>query len=126
MQSESSFLTEKLNQRTTTHPEKANTRSFHNWPELFKQWESSGLPQKEFCRIHALSYANFVHHRVQLKKAQKTAVSPWLPVKQVPHPLDLSPTSMGFTVKWPNGVCLCVPLQADAPTLQILLTHLGG
>lgn len=120
-----STTTKKLIRKTAESQATPTVPSSH-WPALIKQWENSGLPQKEFCRANALSYANFVYHRMQLKKAQQTKMPPLLAVQKTPSSLDLSFTQRGFTVQWPNGICLGVPNQADVSTLKLLLNHLGG
>lgn len=96
-----------------------------NWHDLIRQWEHSGLPQKEFCREHSLNYSNFVYQRMQLKKLQQISPPRLLPVEKLSD--GLKPlTSTSFIVQWPNGTRLCVPLQADLSTLQALLTYFGG
>jgi hypothetical protein len=102
-----------------------------NWPDIIRQWESSGTPQKEFCHQHALSYNSFVFQRMQLKKAQQatSGITPrLLSVTKEKEADTINPpfTPVGFVVQWPNGIRLCVPPQADAATLGALLSHLGG
>lgn len=100
-----------------------------DWSDMIHQWESSGVPQKEFCHQRAISYNAFVFQRMQLKKAQqaKSVTTPrLLPVTRVAEPVNPPSTPVGFVVHWPSGVRLCVPPHADTVTLNALLSQLGG
>jgi hypothetical protein len=98
-----------------------------DWPAIIRAWESSGIPQKQFCKTHGLSYTAFVYHRMQLNK-QKNGASPLLPVQliQPRQPAMAAPASNCCVVQWPNGVRLTVPSGVDAITLKMLLTTLEG
>jgi hypothetical protein len=100
-----------------------------DWPDMIHQWESSGVPQKEFCHQRAINYNAFVFQRMQLKKAQhaKSAATPrLLPVTPVAEPVNPPSTQVGFVVHWPNGMRLCVPPHAEGVTLRALLSQLRG
>ena len=110
---------------------KATDRS--DWKELVLGWENSGISQKEYCRQKELPYARFVYERSQLiKKHQHSSSGEFLPIKKETKlsateslsSLPALPT--GFVLRCPNGYQLAIPAQADALTLNRLLSFIGA
>ena len=52
--------------------EKKKTRSGQEWLELIQECRTSGLPDREWCRLHSISIKTF-HNKVSgLKKSGST------------------------------------------------------
>lgn len=95
-----------------------------DWPSVMKEWEVSGLPQKEFCQNRSLVYGQFMYHRNRLSQSKKKSPA-LLSVKLHPDdPTASKPAIHGFILQWPNGTRLSIPPGADAMTLKTLLTYL--
>lgn len=105
-----------------------------DWPEQVLAWETSGIRQKEYCRQKELPYARFVYERSQLiKKHRRSRAGQFLPIKQEAKlsPTETSSSSLaalptGFVLRCPNGYQLAIPGQADAVTLNRLLSFIGA
>lgn len=104
-----------------------------DWPEQVLAWETSGVPQKEYCRQKELPYQRFVYERSRLvKNRQRGSAGEFLPIKKA---AKLSATESlsslpalpaGFVLRCPNGYQLAIPTQADALTLNRLLSFIGA
>ena len=53
---------------------KAARRSRAEWEELMSAYETSDLPQREFCRVNGVSYSTFGYWRKRLRTAAVDAV----------------------------------------------------
>ena len=68
-----------------------------DWQRLSKEWECSGLSQKQFCEERGISYISFCYRRGELRKrerqksrlypvpAQPRAVGQFIPVSVEPE-----------------------------------------
>jgi hypothetical protein len=105
-----------------------------DWPEQVLAWETSGVPQKEYCRQKELRYQRFVYERSQLmKKRQNSQAGQFLPIKKEAKlsSMEASPSSLtalptGFVLRCPSGYQLAIPGEADAMTLNRLLSFIGA
>lgn len=102
-----------------------------DWESLTAAWESSGLTRKKFCEQHHLNYRYFVYQRSKLSAKRKSKSSPWLAVKQtLPKPPLISTATTAatplpaFLLRSSQGHQLSIPLDADTPTLKILLAFM--
>jgi hypothetical protein len=96
-----------------------------DWKTIMHEWESSGLPQREFCEKKSLAYTSFMYQRNRIKKS-KSATSSMLPIKLLPLQQASAPmpTTSCFVIQWPNGIRLSIPPHADTATLKSLLIFL--
>lgn len=129
MQSNTLPVSPKKSAKTTGASEK-NFLNPQDWPAISRAWEKSGMPQKQFCSTHGISYSAFVYHRVQLIKAKdknNPIPTPLIPVQLVQPKPSVSTTAPNCCViQWPNGVRLSVPSGADAAIVKTLLTSLAA
>ena len=94
-------------------------------------WETSGLTRQTFCERHQINYRQFVYQRSKLNEKRKHKSSKWLAVKQT---LAKSPSISAattattplpaFLLRSAQGHQLSIPLDADTPTLKILLAFM--
>ena len=94
------------------------------WLELFTEYESSGLPQKDYCKQKGVSYWKFCQQRsnlvkrgllkamrpatVKTKKPAKTMRSqPFLPIQIVEMPQVKLPVMI--EIQLPHGIILRIP-----------------
>ncbi len=69
--------------------ETTERKSRAQWAELMAVYEAGNLPQREFCKRHAVAYSTFGYWRKRL-------ASPVMPSALVAEPLlELSPLSFG-------------------------------
>ena len=89
------------------------------WFEHVKTCESSGLTQPEFCRKNNLSMNTFAYYRSQYLSQQKVpskASSPFVEI-QFPSTISAEP----FSLRFPNGINLCLPQQFNDKQLVKLI-----
>ena len=104
-----------------------------DWKQEILSWEKSGLSQKKYCQQRQLPYARFVYERSQLvKKNQHKSAGEFLPIKKeaklskTESLSSLPALPAGFVLRCPNGYQLAIPAQADALTLNQLLSFIGA
>lgn len=44
-----------------------------DWNAVFEQWQTSGLSQKEFCRVQGIGLSRFHYHRKRLARERAEA-----------------------------------------------------
>jgi hypothetical protein len=94
------------------------------WRRMLRQWRSSGLTVRAFCRMHSLSEPSFYSWRRVL--AQRDAPAPaFVPVHVVAEGVaaDSAPTG-GLELVLGRGRVLRIGPAFDAPTLRRLLVLL--
>jgi hypothetical protein len=101
-----------------------------DWEFLVAAWRTSGLTREEFCQQHQLNYRQFLYQIIKLR-SRKPQPSPWLSVKQASLKSSListtataAQTTSGFLLRSLQGHQLSIPLDADTPTLKILLAFM--
>lgn len=96
-----------------------------DWAKLSKEWEISGLRQRDFCELAGVSYTAFMHKRGLLRKAERQAArlfpvltdrkqaSDFIPVSVEPEESErtvpqtaTSSSSPDLVVELPFGVVL--------------------
>lgn len=101
-----------------------------DWVSLVAAWEASGLTREKFCEQHHLNYRHFVYQRNKLSAKRKSKSSPWLAIKQTPlkSPAISATTAANpiqvFLLRSSQGHQLSIPLDADTPTLKLLLAFM--
>ena len=111
----------------TTLPEQMTV----DWESLVVAWETSGLTRQAFCEHHRINYRHFVYQRSKLNDKRKHKSSKWLAVKQTlakPSSISAAITATtplpAFLLRSSQGHQLSIPLDADTPTLKILLAFM--
>jgi hypothetical protein len=95
------------------------------WLSIFKEWETSALPQREFCAKHKLSYVQFTAWRSKLisrglvERKQPESLQPAKPTLSF-IPLSLNTKSAKpasqlriIEVCLPQGIMLRIPVDAN-------------
>lgn len=95
--------------------------------ELIKQWESSGLSQKQFCEQQGLSYRQFAYWRGLENRSKITQSEPKLlkvvaTLTQPPTPIAPEST---LEVLLPTGVKLYLKNEIDINLASALIQRLG-
>jgi hypothetical protein len=97
-----------------------------DWQHIIAQWQSSGLSQVKFCRIHHLEYNQFAYQRLKLKNnyTKNQAKSKLLPINLLPdYPVNSSENA--FILQLPSGIKLSIPTNAKIDSIKCLLSCLG-
>ncbi len=88
----------------------AIVKSRPDWAALNEQWTRSGLPQKEFCRRHGVSYQAFLKERRHYMQTNATAIkkpassfAEFIPISIEPPPRAATPE---IVVELPMGVTI--------------------
>ena len=87
------------------------------WQQHLKDWQQSGLSQRDYCQQHELTYASFGYWRKRLRTKESTTA------KLVP--ISVSRPAL-ITVYLPSGVRIEVPLHSLADLLPLLSSEAGG
>ena len=101
-----------------------------NWELLATSWESSGLTRQAFCEQHQINYRHFVYQRNKFNAKRKPKASPWLAVKQAQPKSPVIPVTTSatlppsFLLRSSQGHQWSIPLDADTPTLKVLLAFI--
>ena len=85
----------------------SKTRS--EWIEIFKNWEESGLTQKEYCDANDLSFHTFCTSRGKLNKKLKS--SPPFSAKVIPIELPKPMSASVLELRLANGTEIRIPMQ---------------
>jgi hypothetical protein len=83
------------------------------WQQHFKDWQQSGLSQRDYCQKHQLTFSSFGYWRKRLKTSQSTS-SKLIPVS-VSRPALI-------TVYLPSGVRIEAPLHSLVELLPLLFS----
>ena len=81
------------------------------WQQHFKDWQQSGLSQRDYCKQHNLTFSSFGYWRSRLK-ANSTADSKLIPVSVS------RPTSINIYL--PSGIRIETPTHGLADILPLL------
>jgi len=76
-------------------------RDKNQWTAIFKQFESSGLSSREFCRREGLALSSFQRWRRRLGSVVSAEFVELVPTQPCP-----SSSGWSLEVALPNGVCL--------------------
>jgi hypothetical protein len=95
-----------------------------NWVELNSEWESSGLPQKKFCKARDVSYSLFVYERGKLLDKNRKKPKPVFSAARV-VPASISEVSQNLVLRLPTGMRLDIPPRSDLTQVGQLLALLG-
>lgn len=91
------------------------------WADIFEQWQDSNLSQQDFCKVKALSFAQFGYWRKRLNEIEQSqSVKKLLPVNIV-QPNGSAPIS----IKLPNGITLMIESYCSPALMQQTLKVLG-
>lgn len=82
------------------------------WQQHFKNWQSSGLPQRDYCKQNQLSFSSFGYWRNRLKTNSRTE-GKLIPIR-VSRPATIN-------VYLPCGVRIETPLHGLAELLPLLI-----
>ena len=80
------------------------------WLEIFTECESSGLPQKDYCKQKGVSYWKFCQQRSDLVKRgllKAMRSQPFLPIQIVEMPQVKLPVMI--EIQLPHGIILRIP-----------------
>lgn len=81
------------------------------WQQHFKNWQQSGLSQRDYCKQHKLTFSNFGYWRKRLKTGESTTAK-LIPVS-VSRPVLIN-------VYLPSGVRIETPLHGLVELLPLL------
>ena len=95
-----------------------------DWDKVMQVYESSGLPQRSFCKEHDLSFSQFKYHRYQISLKRKSSS------QQVPKP-NFAPVILSSpmphqekemaTLSLPNGIRCELPIGCSREDMLSLL-----
>ena len=100
------------------------------WIEQSSLWESSGLPQKKFCKQAGLSYRQFIYWRNLLNEGKCSPSKPKL-LKITTTEAALKSSTIigepdsGLEVVLPSGIKLYIKIDADIKKACGLIQLLG-
>ncbi len=100
------------------------------WRRVVQQWRQSGLPIRQFCRLHHVSEPSFHAWRRTLKERDaEPSATPFVPVRVVPEPSTVAAAQThshdpGIELILTNGRRLHIGPAFDASTLRRLLSIL--
>jgi len=77
------------------------------WLEIFTESESSGLPQKDYCKQNGVSYWKFCQQRSDLVKRGLMRSQPFLPIQIAEMPQVKLPVMI--EIQLPHGIILRIP-----------------
>lgn len=105
------------------HPKKLTDSE---WRALCDEWESSGIPQKQFCQAKDICYAKFVVWRSKiLTERGKSRTSSFVKVN-VADAAPRAPAESGhIQVRFPTGVSLVVSGYVEKQVLSNVLSLLS-
>jgi len=91
------------------------------WREVFEEWSSSGISQRQFCEERGIAYSTFCYWRGQVlrDRGEEITSSLFLPVEVKP-PVASSP-SQDYEVCLENGVRIRVPPDFEGDSLLRLI-----
>jgi len=96
------------------------------WRERFAQHHQSGLPVREFCRLHALSEKQFHVWRRNLLGSQRTPK----PTTATPKPAAFIPLRLVAEpiaeITFPSGLVLKLPLTTEPALLTRFLAAVAA
>lgn len=95
-----------------------------NWVKLNAEWESSGLPQKKFCKERDISYSLFVYERGKLLEKSRKNSRPVFSIAKVVPPL-IPEIGRNLVLRLPTGICLDIPSGGDLSQVKQVLGLLG-
>ncbi len=82
------------------------------WQQHFKDWQQSGLPQRDYCKLHKLTFSSFGYWRKRLKTGE--------PISGKLIPVSVSRPAL-IHVYLPSGVRIDAPLHSLAELLPLLV-----
>lgn len=101
--------------------EKTKTRSEQEWLELIQECRASGLPDREWCQLHAISIKTFRNKVSDLKKKSYTIPEPQAAPPMQSHevvPLALDSATV-FAADSAAGCMPKVPASYAAVTVRM-------
>jgi len=104
-------------------------KTIEDWRRLNKKWESSGTPQKLFCKEHDIPYATFVYWRSKIVQApsglaKKIAFQEIkAPTYETSLPINSKPT---INISLPGNIAITIPIGVEERVLTILFKSLKG
>jgi hypothetical protein len=93
-----------------------------NWRQemfsLIKQWQTSGINQKDFCKQHDLSMHAFYYWLRKYKQTNTSSNDGFLPVEIVPPVND---TRGDIQIHYPNGVLITLDKAVSISRIKALI-----
>ncbi len=85
---------------------------------LIKQWQTSGINQKDFCKQHDLSMHAFYYWLRKYKQTNTSSNDGFLPVEIVPPVND---TRGDIQIHYPNGVLITLDKAVSISRIKALI-----
>lgn len=105
------------------HPKKLTDSE---WRVLCDEWESSGLPQKQFCQNKDICYAKFVGWRSKiLTERGRSRTSSFVKVNVADAAPRATHESGHIQVRFPTGVSLVISGYVEKQVLSNVLSLLS-
>ena len=97
-----------------------------NWSKIISDYRNSGLQQKAFCKLHQLTFNQFIYQLYKEAKQRLMLTNKLVPIVFDDQPvLEKEKLRTEFFVQWPSGKKLIIPLHTDQQTLKIVIAALG-
>ena len=89
-----------------------------DWKTVMHEWESSGLPQREFCEKKSLAYTSFMYQRNRIKKSKSVLECI---ITQVSEELEYVPAKVQVIEhRCKKYICTaCVNAKKTEPAIQV-------
>lgn len=103
----------------------------HKWQELNALWEKKKMPQKNFCKIHGISYGQFTNWRSRIvnarskQQAQQRFGAVTL-AESTPDEQALPTATEAIKINFPDGTIVSLPISLDEKALLVILSALRG
>lgn len=92
------------------------------WITHFKNWEASGISQRQYCANQGIKFGTFQYYRHRLHQSTPPSIN----FVEVQPPVKMkSPGDCALQLMMPNGIRLSIPVDIPESLLKMVITLAG-